>query len=227
MPVCNTDLTFCYRDIAHCTAKFCGKKGGEDYASRQVVVDSLGKAFKLRVIGFVVTPRTFGARILLDEEELRLWGQDDDELRPEGGGGLGEKKSARKGRGGNNASAGSRREDFLRQEPVDDGGGDPLESGEDFEAGGGDRFYPVPGRGRRAHVTLGTRGEDVRPVETGLDLLEAVRAEKEAHEGGGGEAAPETFETEGAWLRRYSDGLWVVYLRRAAVFETVFTGHYT
>ena len=92
----------------------------------------------------------------------------------------------------------------------------------DFEVS--DRFYPIPGRGRRAHVTLGTRGDDVPPVETGHDVLEVVRREKEAHDSG---AKVETHEAEGlGWLRRYEDGLWVVYLRRALVMETVFTGQY-
>ena len=43
------------------------------------------------------------------------------------------------------------------------------------------RFYPIPGRGKRAHVTLGT-SRDNKPVVTGLDVMEAVNAEKKAYE---------------------------------------------
>ena len=40
-------------------------------------------------------------------------------------------------------------------------------------------FSPVSGKGRRAHITLGT-AKGVSPVQTGFDLLEAVSFEQNA-----------------------------------------------
>ncbi len=216
------------RRVVHCTAKFCGGGGGEEYAEREDVIDSLGKIFDIRIIGFVVTPRTLGARVLLDGNELSLWGQDDEESL-----GVVQKppnrlkgKKGKKGKKSSSKPSFKTREDFLKS-----GGGSEEEEEafcdrlQEYEDEVGDRFYPVPGRGRRAHVTLGTSGEDVKPVTTGLDLLEAVRAERAAAEG---REQPQTFSLEGgSELRRYKEGLWVVYLEKAVVFDSVFAGHYT
>ena len=54
-------------------------------------------------------------------------------------------------------------------------------------------FYPIPGAGKRAHITLGT-SEGVRPVNTGIDLLEAVNYEKQAAQGS---ITPATFTLPG------------------------------
>ena len=64
--------------VLHCTAFFAGSgraPGCKDYSSR--IQDSVGKVFKLCVIGVVVTPRTVGLRIRLSSEQLELWGKDD------------------------------------------------------------------------------------------------------------------------------------------------------
>ena len=68
------------KKTVHCTAKFCGddKESAKKYCKRKEVVDSLGKTFGLKIIGFVVTKGTFGARIMLDEEELELYAQNED-----------------------------------------------------------------------------------------------------------------------------------------------------
>ncbi|KAI4894995.1 hypothetical protein NFI96_032185, partial [Prochilodus magdalenae] len=60
----------------HCTAKFCdyGKTAGsKEYAELQVVKDSYGSSTELSVVGLMVTPRTFGARVELTPEQLKLW----------------------------------------------------------------------------------------------------------------------------------------------------------
>jgi hypothetical protein len=87
-----------------------------------------------------------------------------------------------------------------------------------------DTFYPVPGFGKRAHVTLGT-SEGVRPVNTGIDLLDAIHHEKLA---ASGQLVPETHPLPGttAQLRRYNSSLWVLYPDREYIFDAVFTGHY-
>ncbi|XP_035381985.1 2',3'-cyclic-nucleotide 3'-phosphodiesterase [Electrophorus electricus] len=60
----------------HCTSKFCdyGKaEGSKEYAEQQVVKDACDGASELAVVGLMVTPRTFGARVLLTPEQLQLW----------------------------------------------------------------------------------------------------------------------------------------------------------
>ncbi|MCJ8739119.1 hypothetical protein PDJAM_G00043500 [Pangasius djambal] len=60
----------------HCTTEFCdyGKaEGAKEYAEQQVVKDSCGTATELSVVGLIVTPRTFGARVSLTPEQLSLW----------------------------------------------------------------------------------------------------------------------------------------------------------
>ena len=86
------------------------------------------------------------------------------------------------------------------------------------------RYYPIPGRGKRAHVTLGTSG-NTKPVVTGLDVMRAVEAERAASEKEVDDVP--TFHMEnGDVLREYEPDLWVVYLNKAVTFDALFTGHY-
>jgi 2',3'-cyclic-nucleotide 3'-phosphodiesterase len=68
----------------HCTAKYCGKpKNGRysqnilTYASDPKVVESVGMLSKLNIIGFVITKKTFGARVKLSKSQLALYDQRD------------------------------------------------------------------------------------------------------------------------------------------------------
>lgn len=63
----------------HCTTKFCdyGKaEGAKEYAQNPAVTDYYGSAFELSLSSLFVTPRTFGARVSLTEEQLLLWPAD-------------------------------------------------------------------------------------------------------------------------------------------------------
>ncbi|KAM9844138.1 2',3'-cyclic-nucleotide 3'-phosphodiesterase [Aulostomus maculatus] len=63
----------------HCTTKFCnyGKaEGAQEYAQKPAVRDLYGSAFELSLSALFVTPRTFGARVALTEEQLKLWPAD-------------------------------------------------------------------------------------------------------------------------------------------------------
>ena len=89
-------------------------------------------------------------------------------------------------------------------------------------------FYPVPGKGRRAHITLGT-ADGVAPVQTGLDLLEAVDFEKNASK----EKLYYNIFTyqipESKFvLRRYRHDMWVLYTSgQTMLFDALFTANYT
>uniref|UniRef100_A0A3Q2DYE9 2',3'-cyclic-nucleotide 3'-phosphodiesterase n=1 Tax=Cyprinodon variegatus TaxID=28743 RepID=A0A3Q2DYE9_CYPVA len=63
----------------HCTTKFCnyGKAdGATEYAGNPVVKKSYGSVSELSLTALFVTPRTFGARVCLTEEQLQLWPAD-------------------------------------------------------------------------------------------------------------------------------------------------------
>ncbi|XP_077351127.1 2',3'-cyclic-nucleotide 3'-phosphodiesterase [Festucalex cinctus] len=63
----------------HCTTKFCdyGKAAGsKEYAEKPAVSELYGTVFDLTVSALFVTPRTFGARVSLTDEQLVLWPAD-------------------------------------------------------------------------------------------------------------------------------------------------------
>ena len=218
------------KKTVHCTAKFCGddKDGAKKYCKRKEVVDSLGKTFGLKIIGYVVTKGTFGARIMLDEEELELYAQkeddaDEERIKFEGKSGGGFKRSKV-----HSAKKPSYKERLRMAEEAAEMEKLSLDATSMVSSDMTDienRYYPIPGRGKRAHVTLGTSG-DTKPVVTGLDVLRAVEAEKAASEREVDDVP--TFEVgSGLVLRRYERDLWVMYPGKAVTFDAMFTGHYS
>lgn len=68
--------------LLHCTSKYCGHaRNGRhtddvmSYASRKEVKDSFGLVSKLKITGFVITEKTFGARVKLTNNQLSLFDQ--------------------------------------------------------------------------------------------------------------------------------------------------------
>ncbi|XP_078385395.1 2',3'-cyclic-nucleotide 3'-phosphodiesterase isoform X1 [Cetorhinus maximus] len=62
--------------VLHCTTKFCDYgtvPNCASYASSKAVAENYGKAFTLNVTALFVTPRTVGARVLLDTDQKLLW----------------------------------------------------------------------------------------------------------------------------------------------------------
>lgn len=198
----------------HCTAKFCGKarkgKYPEDvlnYVSNQEVIASHGLLSKLTVIGYVFSKKTFGARVKLSDIQLELYGQDDDELR-----------SSRYD------SSSTKVNSSFEYVGADEH--ENLENMSSIEKT--TNFNPIPNKGRRAHITLGT-ADGVPPVQTGFDLLEAVDFERNA---------PKeklyynifTYQIPGTSyvLRRYRQDLWVLYTESKNVsYDALFTANYT
>ncbi|XP_072927564.1 2',3'-cyclic-nucleotide 3'-phosphodiesterase [Hemitrygon akajei] len=81
----------------HCTTKFCnyGKVPNcESYAENKVVERSLSKSFVLKVSALFVTPRTVGARVLMDEHQMQLWPEEEEH---EDAGSSGDEKSLPRG----------------------------------------------------------------------------------------------------------------------------------
>lgn len=59
----------------HCTAKYFKRNDPESktITYMKLVADTVGKAFKLAVSGFIITPSTFGARVKLDAEQKHFY----------------------------------------------------------------------------------------------------------------------------------------------------------
>ena len=198
----------------HCTANFCGRarkgKYSESvirYASNPEVSASLGLLSRLSVIGFVMTKSSFGARVRLSDIQLELYNQNDEEFK--GINGLSSEPTANSSFEYVGSEQRRNLENMGKIEKIAD-------------------FSPVSGKGRRAHITLGT-AKGVSPVQTGFDLLEAVSFEQNASK----EKLyyniftfqiPETKYV----LRRYRNDLWVLYTAsKDMLYDAIFTANYT
>ncbi|XP_051894598.1 2',3'-cyclic-nucleotide 3'-phosphodiesterase-like isoform X3 [Pristis pectinata] len=155
--------------VLHCTTMFCdyGKvPNSESYARAKVVEQSLSKAFVLKVSALFITPRTVGARVLLNEQQQQLW--------PE-----------------------------VKEHEDADSSGDKIE---------------LP-HSSRSHITLAC-APGVQAVQTGLDLLDILKAEKT-------KAASECQVTlEQGQLCCLGEGRWIVNLSNAIDVNTLFSGFY-
>lgn len=232
------------RFLVHCTAKFCGfvkpqwnqknskggggknknkggsdrgrNKGGSDanisddvdpYCKNKKVTRSLGTCQKLKVIGFVMTKETFGARVALSSQQLELYDQNEKSSDPRQ---YGKPQNSTLSQSNDSDSFSTDSSSFIAEdvEPQDESS----------------TFYPIPGHGKRAHITLGT-SYGVRPVNTGIDVMAAVSHEKEAAEG---RSTPATYQLPGSSskLRCYGNGIWVLYPDKCFSFDSLFGGHY-
>ncbi|KAJ9577232.1 hypothetical protein L9F63_006206 [Diploptera punctata] len=207
----------CKEGMLHCTSKFCSfgdVPGSLEYTTSKDVLEACGLCYKLCLVGFIITPRTFGARVKLGSKELILWGQENDcpeslDLPP-------------------NTSYGR---PFLHnnnyQNPIvnQSNKGKPwfphcqatLVSSEKLEPS----FHPTSGKGSRAHVTLGC-AEGVKAVTTGYDLCEVIECEESPEV----TSRSRTFALERGWLRDYGKSRWVLYMNRQITVKSLFTGCY-
>ena len=198
--------------VLHCTAFAAryGDRRNQDvlaYMERPAVSTSVGQAFVLHVIGFVVTPRTFGARVILTNRQLCLWGQEDtcDTSRPHSERGMSHDDVQK---------LSSQLSDIaISRRPVNT----DREIEETLQHR--DRFRPTFGEGSRAHITLGcTQGS--RAVETGLDLLKIIECE-------GGQANDrKIWQLDKGAARYYGDGCCAVYLNRPIKVGCLFSEQY-
>jgi 2',3'-cyclic-nucleotide 3'-phosphodiesterase len=206
----------CKGGMLHCTSKFCSfgdVPGSLEYTTNKDVLEGCGQCYKLCIVGFVMTPRTFGARVRLGIEELKLWDQES------------ESQSSRFP----SFSSGVRpySHNSMYQNPIVNPGtrGEPwfphcqatLVCSEEMQPS----FQPTRGKGSRAHITLGC-AEGVAAVTTGYDLLEVVECE----------GTPEitsrcrTFSLPRGWLRDYGNSRWVLYMCRQITVSSLFAGCY-
>ena len=60
----------------HCTAQFV-RKSEVEQEQHPVETERLGEVSRLTIAGFILTPRTFGARVVLSQSQLELYKQND------------------------------------------------------------------------------------------------------------------------------------------------------
>lgn len=183
----------------------------------------MGKCFPLYVIGFTLTPRTFGARLRLTENQLDLWGQDDTETNPSI---ISHPHQPKKHSDKRTKEKEAGKENDLRHSLFNQV---PQELCKDTLTceekclSQADQFHPTSGKGSRAHITIGC-APGVKPVTTGYDLVNIVRREKEAQSSL--TDVTETFSMSGGTLRNYGDGMWALYLDKEIKVSSLFSAYY-
>lgn len=210
-------------DVLHATAcvvKRGKAKNAKEYLTRKVVNDSLGKCFTLYLIGYVITPRTFGVRLKLGKDALELWGADDHEIEADDTASREPSKegqqSAKKKMGVSLANTRVRKnscQTTLKQ------GLSQLHE---------DRFCPTTGKGSRAHLTLGC-APGIAAKITGFDLIKVVSHEQEMMKTENLQQLSErvqTFTIPEGELRTYGDGIWVIYPEKEIHVNSLFSGFY-
>ncbi|KAK3913843.1 2',3'-cyclic-nucleotide 3'-phosphodiesterase [Frankliniella fusca] len=228
-----------HNGMLHCTAKYFGANpppSSEKYFT--VVKENITMAFETTVIGLVFTPRTFGARLKLSSEQLKLWGGDDTtnsfrEIKPSSIKENGSNQSLQQDSMSSLSSAmaeklvlndsersivppcpSTTKEKSPRYFPNCQASlVYPTENASDDPD-----FHPVSGEGRKAHMTLGIApGESA--VTTGYDLLEIVELEKQVKDW-------KTYEVSRGWLRDYGENRWVLYMKNKITVNSLFAGVY-
>ena len=220
----------------HVTAMFTSRgkpPGAMDYINDPIVKQSMGKCYLISTIGYVITPYSFGARVRLTDEELELWGQDDDELRPDNlmtrGNFIDKKETNPSAESGENDDDNEISDVLdLCEQRIRITDQKPNES----------RFYPTSGRGSRAHFTLGV-APGMKPVTTGFDLIDVISCEQRIKEENGGKTYNEnamdvdtieedvpTYNFSGAVIKCYGEGRWVIYPETKVIAESFFSALY-
>ncbi|XP_071523032.1 2',3'-cyclic-nucleotide 3'-phosphodiesterase-like [Panulirus ornatus] len=225
--------------VLHATAKV-SKRGkapnAMEYIDSPLVRKSIGKCFSLHIIGYVITPRTFGARLKLGESELELWDMNDNETETE--------ETTRLTTSSNTEKLSTCvKESSNVVETESDNNIDCKKKGKlqmlechptvsiispELK---NDRFFPTSGKGSRAHLTLGC-APNVHARTTGFDLINVISCEqrvKEIEKSGDTESCKNKVETysitEGV-LKTYGKGIWVIYPEQEMVVSSLFSAFY-
>lgn len=201
--------------LLHCTAKFCkfGEvPGATEYSSNPDVVEAYGKCYDLNVVGFVITPRTFGARVKLNSDEMKLWGG---ELSSPTSPTSSPQSSPRMKQKRNTDLYIDVRDRESKHIPNCQASLICLPQ-TDIS------LQPTKGFGSKAHITLGC-ADGIQPVTTGLDLLDVIDCESSSNEE---DESVKTFRFSRGILRNYGESRWVLYPNQKILVKSIFTGNY-
>ena len=165
-------------------------------------MERLGEVSRLTIAGFIITPRTLGARVVLSQSQLELYKQNDLEHFS-----LAAPAQPRSHHLSQTSKPSLQQSDLSQCEAA---------SLEEVEFSGLDMIGDV--KGRRAHITLGCVGP-VRPVQTGLDQLEVLRRLEKCED-------LDTATIQAGNLVSLGEGCWVVALTSPLSVASLFTGSY-
>ncbi|KAJ1529849.1 hypothetical protein ONE63_006586 [Megalurothrips usitatus] len=224
-----------HNGMLHCTAKYFGDAPTDlDKKFFNDVKGNITMSYETTVIGLFFTPRTFGARLRLSSEQLKLWGGDNENKKAV----LKENKevghSPSKDHSHGSASGASIQSKDSEYSDANSSVAKfqtkHMKSARYFPncqaslayltANASDEpdFQPVTGPGRKAHMTLGV-APGVSAVTTGYDLLDIVELEAERKDW-------PTYPCSRGWLRDYGEGRWVLYMRNSITVDGLFAGVY-
>lgn len=198
----------------HCTAQFVRK------TEPVVEMARLGEVSRLIIAGFIITPRTFGARVVLSQSQLELYNQNDSEPFSV----VAQQNKSQQIKTQHNKS--QQNKTHQARQSSNNQGDQPVHLWDNTEEGSLEEVEQCSGldlvgdlKGRRAHITLGCVGT-AKPVQTGLDQLEVLRLLEE----NGDLQHVETCQAGS--LVSLGQGCWVVALTSPLSVSTVFTGSY-
>lgn len=192
--------------ILHATSKFTARgkgEGAQEYITSPLVKESVGKCFRLCIIGFVITPRTIGARLKLSDEQLELWSSNDNE----------DPKVIK----GTTPNPSDSEPNISKNISVC---GSTVTT---VKSSSTEIFHPTSGKGSRAHLTLAC-APNITPVNTGFDIIRAVRCEQYALRCD--DQKPENYTIDEGILRNYGDGVWVLYPQCEVLVSSLFSAFY-
>ena len=199
------------------------------YALSERVEAEMGNVSDINIIGWFITPRTFGARLRLSPRQQWLWGKND-------------RRVSRSSEKFDLAYEliGERSKQPDKEDVVDNFNelalSDSLKTLEkdtcnaapktftaqaigDFSYGLGRSFIkPSFDIGSTAHITTGCRGE-FRPVQAGNDLYDLITCELS-------QTSVSEHIIVKSLLRHYGEGRWVMYLKEPIVVPGIFSGCY-
>ncbi|CAF2510651.1 unnamed protein product [Rotaria sp. Silwood2] len=228
--------------ILHCTMKFIGKvtdqtrKDYTNYAANRLISHSLGKMFRAYIVGFTITPRTLGARLLFpDCHTWALWDQDDNELpKKESSSQIGtsDNKKSRPFRHNNKSKVTTATTDNLNIN--DDYDTSMVRSLADDDILLVDKvltsnisekvtfLHPTFGYLSRAHLTCGV-APGINASQTGHDIIEMIQKESDIIQKNF--PIPESND-ERTVMRFFGNGRCIIYLKEPIPIETIFGGYF-
>lgn len=220
----------------HVTACFSprGKYlGGSPYVKSKLVQDHVGDISIVTIIGWVLTCNTFSARVLLTEEQQKLWRNEDEKPQQ-----MPDRTNWRIREPPQRLFHGSHRETSprsLADTSVEDTTSllenvevkkespsrEKLDSSiEDAKECDTTRPKPDHGASGTSHITLGTT-KDTTPVQAKHDIRSIINHEVQHH------TYHEHLLNDGSGIvRKYDDKTWVVYLDNPIKLPAIFSGYY-
>ncbi|KAL7636013.1 UNVERIFIED_CONTAM: hypothetical protein RMT77_013831 [Armadillidium vulgare] len=203
--------------LLHCTSKYTAKDDQatiDEYMNSAAVSKAIGTISPLCIVAFVITANTYGAQVVLNENQLKIWRND-------------EVRSRSSASSSSASSTGKKKKKFYPPQHKMGNVKIPPYRPNRSELRKRSRVTEVINdidkvmrtsskvKGVKAHLTLGT-SVGVAPVQTGLDIMDLMELKRMVVPSG-------IYELPNARLVEYGPGSWVLYPRKKLIVETIFS----